>query len=416
MSIDPNERIVDVEVEKEEVLSTSSEYTFNSENNKGLYKTNLEEKSKKKNNGIFKKIVGTTLKGLLIIVLGVTSGFSGAYLYNRLYPANKGVIVESNGHNINVNSDGTITDLSSVVAAIKDSVVEIKTESVVTGSFYYGDYVTEGAGSGVIITADGYIVTNHHVIEGATKVIVTLTNGNSYDATLIGKDAQTDLALLKIEEVDLKYAILGNSNELKVGEIAIAIGNPLGNLGGTVTNGIISALSRELTVEGQKMTLLQTNAAVNPGNSGGGLFNIYGELVGVVNAKSDGENVEGLGFAIPINIAKTVIEDLMENGYVTGRVRIGIQMVEINDRQTAFQYGVNDYGLYIYAVEPDSAAEKAGLRSGDRIVAFENEEIKNSSQLQEILQNYEVGDEVMITVVRNGKEKDIKVILGEAKS
>ena len=414
--INDNNEIIDVEVKNEEVISSSSEYTFNSENNKGLYRTNFEE-PKKKGNGILKKVVLTCIKGVLIIVLGVTSGFGGAYLYNKLYPEeHKGVIVESNGHNINFTGTDGISNLSSVVGVIKDTVVEIKTESVVKGNFYYGDYVTEGAGSGVIITSDGYIVTNHHVIDGATKIIVTLTNTKSYEATLIGKDAQTDLALLKIEETNLTAAILGNSDELKVGEVAIAIGNPLGNLGGTVTDGIISSLSRELTIEGQKMTLLQTNAAVNPGNSGGGLFNIYGELIGVVNAKSDGENVEGLGFAIPVNVAKKVVEDLMQNGYVTGRVKIGISMVEIFDQSTAFRYGVNKYGVYVYTIEENSPAQEGGLQIGDRLLSVEGTTIESVDQLKDKIQEYAVGDTVEFKVERNNKEVKVYIVLGEAKS
>lgn len=415
MTIDPNEKIVDVEIEKEEVIRSGSEYTFNSEHNKGLYKTEFVEK--KKGNNQLKKIGGTILKGFLIIALGFSSGFAGSYMYNKLHPVNNnGIIFESNGHNIEMSDDSNINSLTKVVEVVKDSVVEIKTESVVTGGFYYGDYVSEGAGSGVIITADGYIVTNNHVIDGASKITVTLTNTNSYEATLIGKDAQTDLALLKIDEINLVPAILGDSDKLKVGETAIAIGNPLGNLGGTVTDGIISSLSRELTVDGQKMTLLQTNAAVNPGNSGGGLFNIYGELIGVVNAKSDGENIEGLGFAIPINIAKKVIEDLMQNGYVTGRVKVGVNLLEIYDRQTAFRYGVNKYGLYIYATEDDSPASKAGLKSGDLILSVEDEDIETAEQLQNKIQEYEVGDVITFEIERNNKKYKIDVTLGEAKS
>ena len=202
MTMDPNEKIVDVEIEKEEVISSSSEYTFNSDHNKGLYKTEFKEE--KKGNGTLKKIGVTFLKGCLIVALGFTSGFAGSYAYNKLYPTNNGVIIESTGHNIEVSNDPNTNSITKVVEVVKDSVVEIKTESVVTGGFYYGDYVSEGAGSGVIITADGYIVTNNHVIDGASKITVTLTNTQSYEATLIGKDAQTDLALLKIEESNLK--------------------------------------------------------------------------------------------------------------------------------------------------------------------------------------------------------------------
>ncbi|MBR5011662.1 MAG: trypsin-like peptidase domain-containing protein, partial [Clostridia bacterium] len=206
-----------------------------------------------------------------------------------------------------------------VADAARDSVVEITTEAVSTGSFMM-QYVAEGAGSGVIMTQDGYIATNHHVIDGATAISVRTTDGKSYKAKLIGSDAKTDLAVIKIEATGLKSAIVGDFDNCKLGDTVVAIGNPLGQLGGTVTDGIISALDREITIDENIMTLIQTNTAINPGNSGGGLFNTSGQLIGIVNAKSSGEDVEGLGFAIPIDLASAVITDLIEHGYVTGRV------------------------------------------------------------------------------------------------
>jgi serine protease Do len=190
---------------------------------------------------------------------------------------------------------------------------------------------------------------------------VTLNNGDVYAASLIATDSKTDLAVIKIETTGLTAAILGDSDALVVGEDAIAIGNPLGELGGTVTNGIISALDREVTVEGQKMNLLQTNAAINPGNSGGGLFNAKGELIGIVSAKSSGTDIEGLGFAIPVNDVKEVVVQLIEKGYVAGRPALGVSVIDINSIQLAMQYGVSQYGVYIAEVLEDSAAEKAGL-------------------------------------------------------
>lgn len=202
-----------------------------------------------------------------------------------------------------------------IVVLTADSIVEVYTETVVNGG-RFGQYIVEGAGSGVIISADGYIVTNNHVIDGTEKITVRLKNGTEYEATLIGRDSKTDIAVLKINEKDLKPVVFGDSDELVVGELAVAIGNPLGMLGGTVTDGIISALSRNIDIDGQMMNLLQMSAAVNPGNSGGGLFNRYGELVGIVNAKASGYDIEGLGFAIPINIVKSVIDDLIKYSYV----------------------------------------------------------------------------------------------------
>lgn len=214
----------------------------------------------------------------------------------------------------NTSAGGESGAVSSVAAKAAPSVVAITTETM---QGYYGrvqQSVATGAGSGVILTADGYIATNNHVISGASKITVTLSDGTQYPATLVGTDSQNDLAVIKIEASGLQAAVLGSSSSLQVGDLAVAIGNPLGELGGTVTDGIISALDRSITVDGETMTLLQTSAAVNPGNSGGGLFDKNGELIGIVNAKSSGTGIEGLGFAIPIDTAKPILEQLMAGG------------------------------------------------------------------------------------------------------
>ena len=215
------------------------------------------------------------------------------------------------------------SDLSKVVAEIQDSVVEVYTETVQYNTFF-GEYVTSGAGSGVICTADGYIITNNHVIEDAKSIRVTLHDGTDYSAVLVGTDEITDLAVIKIDATGLTPAVLGNIEDVKVGETCIAIGNPLGTLGGTVTSGIVSALSRTITVENQKMTLMQTNTTINPGNSGGGLFDASGRLIGIVNAKYSSSGVEGIGFAIPVDVVKEITEDLINNGRVTGRASLGL--------------------------------------------------------------------------------------------
>lgn len=403
-----HESIIDVDTElKDEEPSQAG---------KGLYETFPNQPKNKKKP--VRKTLNLLVKGSLVFVLGLTGGVSGAYIYGQLNPSNNGgnVMYQSVDRNYSSTSATNSKEMSvsEVVEMVENTVVEIRTESVRTNAFY-GEYVTEGAGSGVVITANGYIVTNNHVIEGANKVIVKLKNQEEYEAKIIGADAQTDLALLKIDETNLTAAVLGDSDQLRVGETAVAIGNPLGNLGGTVTSGIISALGRELTVDGKKMTLLQTNAAVNPGNSGGGLFNGYGELIGIVNAKSSANNVEGLGFAIPINTAKGIIEELMQNGYVSGRVKMGIQMVEIRDAQTAFKYGVNDYGVYIYQVEDNSPAKHAGLRSGDRIIEIDGEEIETTQDVQSIVLEHKVNDKIKIKVVRDDKKETFTVTLGESK-
>lgn len=294
-----------------------------------------------------------------------------------------------------------------------NSVVEITTEGVSTDSTMR-QVITKGAGSGVIISEDGKIVTNNHVIEGASKITVTLRSGESYEATLIGTDAETDVALIKINATGLTVAEMGDSDSLKVGETAVAIGNPLGQLGGTVTNGIISALDREITLENKTMTLLQTNAAINPGNSGGGLFNGQGQLIGVVVAKSSGNNVEGLGFAIPINKVKTVVEQLSNYGYVKGRVELGVSLVDIITEQQAMMYQVSQLGVYIWQVTSGSAAQAAGLQQGDCIKTVDGTEVSTAAEVKAVLQKHQVGDTIVIQVVRNGQTVSYNVTLKES--
>ncbi len=302
--------------------------------------------------------------------------------------------------------------LEDVAENVKNSVVEITTETV-QESWFIQQYVTEGAGSGVIISEDGYIVTNNHVIEGVSSIKVRLVDGTEYNATLIGTDSKTDLAVIKIEATELSPAVFGMSGSLKVGQDVVAVGNPLGRLGGTVTDGIISALEREMTIEGEKMNLLQTNAAVNPGNSGGGLFNMYGELIGIVNAKTSGSGIEGLGFAIPIDDAKNVIEELIDLGYVSGRAYIGVTLLDINDYMTAASYRVNRYGVYILSVQESSPAHNAGLRAGDYVEGIDDEIISSSNEVIEYIGSRSIGDSITMHIARNDKRMDIEVTLGE---
>lgn len=301
--------------------------------------------------------------------------------------------------------------ISEIAAMNANAVVEIVTQ--VTSNYFYQQYTQEGAGSGVIVTADGYIVTNNHVIEDAANISVRLKNSEIYEATLIGTDPENDIAVIKIEAEGLTIATLGDSDTLQVGELAVAIGNPLGTLGGSVTDGIISALDREITIDGETMRLLQTNAAVNPGNSGGGLFNAKGELIGIVNAKSSGTNVEGLGFAIPINSVKQIIEDLVNDGYVHGKFTLGITSVTVSDQWTANKLGVSKFGVYIYEVLENSNAEKAGLQAGDRMISVDGTEIDSHDTLKGILDEKVVNDVLKFVVERSGKEVTIDVTLNE---
>ena len=280
---------------------------------------------------------------------------------------------------------------------------------------YMRQTVSEGAGSGVILTSDGYIATNNHVIEGASKITVTLKDGTSYSAKLIGTDSQGDVAVVKIDATGLQPAVIGDSSTLQVGDVAVAVGNPLGQLGGTVTDGIISALDRQIDLDGKSMTLLQTNAAINPGNSGGGLFNDKGELIGIVVAKSSGSGIEGLGFAIPINTAKDLIDQIMEYGYVKGRIDLGFTTVDVSNAQIAMMYRLSSTGVYIDDVTEGSNAQSTGFRSGDRIVSFNGAEISSGDDLTKAVQNCKVGDTVEIIIVRNGQKYSGSLTLEESK-
>lgn len=311
---------------------------------------------------------------------------------------------------LKVDSTGKLMTVAETAALVKSSVVEIVTETIENSS-YLGQYVLSGAGSGVIVSSDGYIITNHHVIDGASKITVRLTDGSEYEAALIGSDELADIAVIKIkpaEGVALSVAVLGDSDKLVVGESVIAIGNPLGELGGTVTDGIVSALDRDVTVDGKSMNLLQTNAAINPGNSGGGLFNLYGELVGIVNAKYSSTGVEGLGFVIPINNAKSVSEQLIEYGYVRGRPALGITVYDA-DVYTAWRYyGSTQAGAYI-----ESADESTGLQRGDRVISIDENEIGSASDISNYVNTKAVGDTVSVVVMRRGKTVQLSITLKE---
>jgi len=360
------------------------------------------------------------------IVISGLFGFGGAYLENKLsgtslsqtttQTASSGVTSSTSTTSDNIiqttNTDSETGALSIAEIAEKtcDSVVEIATETVVTGG-RVGQYVSEGAGSGVIIKSDGYIVTNNHVIDGASKITVKLRNGTSYTATLLGKDSQTDIAVLKIDASNLTAATSGDSSKMVVGELAVAIGNPLGELGGTVTEGIISALDRNIEIDGETMSLLQTSAAINPGNSGGGLFNEYAQLIGIVNAKSSGSGIEGLGFAIPINSAKTVIDDIIKYGYVKGRIDLGVTMVDVSDSRTAMTYRVSETGVYVTKV-----SKQNGLKAGDRIISVNDTEVTSSSQVKSIVQGLTAGQTAKFTVKRSGQTLTLNITLEEAKS
>jgi putative serine protease htrA len=301
-----------------------------------------------------------------------------------------------------------------IVNMNENSIVEIKTEGIATDS-WLTQYITQGAGSGVIISSDGYIVTNNHVIENSNKISVTTKNGKSYTASLVGADDETDLAVLKINAKNLQPVIFGDSSTTSVGDTAIAIGNPLGNLGGTVTQGIISALDRQITLEGKTMQLIQTDAAVNPGNSGGGMFNDKGELIGVVVAKSGGTNVEGIGFAIPVDKVKSVTKQIVQYGYVRGRASTGMTYVDLTSVKDALVYGATNLGIYVQSVDSD-LAKKAGFKAGDMIFYVGNKQIKSFDDLTQSLSGKKVGETIDVRVVRDDKILKLHLTLGEKTS
>lgn len=377
----------------------------NIDTNNNQVNDDLETKSKDKPKFYHKHQKAISM--VLFFIIAMLGGFIGNALATHFQFSKQPVFYQSVNTNNNSSKDSnSITEISK--KAIQ-SVVEIQTEAISTNSFF-PQAITSGAGSGVILSKDGYIVTNHHVINGADKIRVITHDHKSYDAKLIGYDASTDLAVVKIEAKDLIPAILGSSKNLEVGNTAIAIGNPLGELGGTVTSGIISATDREITIDNQQMQLLQTNAAINPGNSGGGLFNERGELIGIVNAKSSGENIEGLGFAIPIDHAKPIIESLISNGYVKNRASLGVMLSVANNPMNP-----NTSAVFIVNVEKGSAADKAGLKVGDQILKIENKKVTDVSDIKTVINNHKSGDTVSLKILRENDTKDIKVKLGETK-
>ena len=273
-------------------------------------------------------------------------------------------------------------------------------------------------GSGVIVDGKrGLVLTNAHVIAGGDEVMIHLQDGRQFPAVVKGAEPDFDLAVLEIQGPhDLPAVPLGDSSDLMPGETVIAIGNPFG-FNHTVTTGVVSALGRTIRSESGVFTdLVQTDAAINPGNSGGPLFNEYGEVVGIVSAKYSSyasQSVEGLGFAIPINDAIKVAQELLENGYVTGRPYLGITYLAVTDAQTASQLGVNAYGVYVVEVVKGGPAEKAGLQAGDRIVSVDGTEIASKDDLGTLMQKHAAGDTLSITIARDGQMQTVNVTLGE---
>ena len=377
-------------------------------------------KKRRRNNG---KIARSAVALVLAAAMGFAGGFVGARVGNtggkvviqQVAPSSNSTSDSDSASAVNAGSSMTTSQVSEMVSP---SVVVITTEQVVYSqwSWYGQNQVESGAGSGVIISSDGYILTCAHVVSGASNITVTIGD-TDYTASVVGEDDTSDVAVIKIDATDLTPATVGDSDSLAVGESVLAVGNPLGELGGTVTSGIISALNRSVTIQGTSstntMSLIQMDASVSPGNSGGGLFNMNGELIGLVNAKSSSSDAEGLGFAIPINDAIKVAQDLLENGYVSGRPYMGITYLAVTDAQTAAQLNVSAYGVYVVDVVQGGPADKAGLKAGDRIVSIDGTEIAQKDDLGTLIQNHAAGDTLSITVARDGQMQTVSLTLGE---
>ena len=303
------------------------------------------------------------------------------------------------------NSDGgfVVKDVSDVVQKVRPSVVGVITESFQT-------YSTSSTGSGIILSEDGYIVTNNHVVEGGDSIAVTLDDGETYAAELIGTDVKSDIAVLKIDAQNLPAAEFGDSSQVEVGEAAIAIGNPLG-LNGTVTAGIISAVDREIQVGSSNMVLLQTDASINPGNSGGALLNEYGQVIGVNSAKISSEDSEGLGFAIPSNTVGPIVEELIDKGYVSGRPLTGISGRNVSALAAAF-YNIPQ-GILVDQVAPESDAAAKGLTAGDVIIGVDDIRVENISDACTLRDEHKAGDTMKLTFYRQGSTREINIQLME---
>lgn len=404
---------------------------FKTVSNKGSYNTVYEiDNSQKHKSGFGKSIVLPFFSGVVgcALVIGTCFGIPSV----RDHIMNTG---STSSPSSNSNTMGTVDQVSlknysdtAVYAANKilPSIVGIKIEYNVTSKIpVFGTQAQSTAtatGSGIIISEDGYILTNNHVVSSgesesyyqiseATKVSVTLFNDTTeYEAKIVGTDEQTDLAVIKIDKKDLPKAEFADSDSIKVGEFAMAVGNPLG-LQSSITCGVVSAVNREITdTDGKKYTLIQTDAAINSGNSGGALVNSEGKVIGVNTLKLSGEDIEGMGFAIPINSTTDITSQLIQYSKVK-RPYIGITGMDLTEKLAKENHLVE--GIYVKSIDDFSAAEKAGLKPGDVIIEADGKKIKTMDELTEIKNSHKISDEISIKVNRDGQEKDLTLKLGE---
>lgn len=409
------------------------------------------EKKPKKTGKVFTKVIAFAVCAAVI-----SAGSIQAYKYiddnfsfNNFFSRNASVESENNNESSNSvqgndnNSDqkslmelasreGSLT-VPEAVDKVMPAVVGISSEFPVSSNQYSGWFFSQGqqtetqvataTGTGIVMTSEGYIITNAHVIYDetnnygkATNVSVLMSDETEYEASIIGYDTDTDIAVLKIDATGLTAAEFGNSDDLQVGELVLAVGNPLGfELFGSVTSGIVSALNREITINDKNMNLIQTDAAINSGNSGGPLINSFGQVIGINSAKMtstySSASVEGLGFAIPITQAKEIIDDLISFGYVKGRPQIGITCINV-DESTASLYNM-PVGAYVRSVTPNGAADLAGIQEGDIIIGADGQAISSTEELNDIKNNFNAGDTLKLTISRNGEDIDVNITLQE---
>lgn len=356
----------------------------------------------------------------LVLVCALLGGAIGGGIVYGVGRSSSDAVVNSSGRTVSqvslktVDGKTEMTD-AEVYAANVNSVVSINTTGTAGTNIFGQPVQTASSGSGFILTTDGYIVTNHHVIADADSVKVTLYNGDTYDATVVGGDEDYDIAVLKIDAEDLQPVTLGDSSKLNVGDRVLAIGNPLGELTFSMSGGMVSSVNRTINVDGTPFNMIQTDASINPGNSGGPLFNSYGEVVGIVSAKYSSysnESVEGLGFAIPINDVWSMIEDIMTNGYVTNKPYLGATVGTMTEQMAAqYRYDITS-GVFIYSVEEGGAADKAGLRMGDVITKVGDTEVNTMEDLNAAKKQYSAGDTVTMTIDRQGETLTVEITWG----
>ena len=377
----------------------------------------LEPEMPKAEKKPFWKKPGAMIAGVLVAAM--LAGFGGSAIGNAVFGGSDGGTTVYQGKRpstvINTASIDTSKQMTAaeVYAGNVNSTVGITTQ--VTTNFW--GYTTQSAasGSGFIYSADGYIITNYHVIESASSIKVTLYDGKSYDAQLVGYDESNDVAVLKIDAKDLTPVTIGDSDNLNVGDSVIAIGNPLGELTFSLTSGAVSALDREVTMSNNvTMELIQTDCAINSGNSGGALFNLYGEVIGITNAKysgssGSGASIDNIGFAIPINSVRSIVDSIIEKGYVA-KPYIGVMVSDVSDE--AISYGT-PAGAAVVSVTEGGPAEKAGLQANDIITAVDGKEISGKSGLSSIIADCAAGDKLTLSVYRQGQTLTVTVTVGE---